>query len=251
MSSQFQSLMNEFNILISKYQDTYQKYITVTNSDSNRLKILDNFSFFGKNQIATLNNTDSSNCQSACLTNSSCSGATFNTLTNNCIISSGSGNITPTQKSKAIIKESIYYSYELHNLNNKLIDINKKIMNNYNDNYQKYTTNNSHSQKQENIMNNNYQILKEERNQIEEMINEFESLHRAYEDGNINVSSNYYTYIILLIVVIFLLILLLNFSFTSNQSGGSNMLRKMNIYNLFPYFFILILVIFFNSGYNL
>lgn len=250
MSSQFQSLMNEFNILISKYQDTYQKYINAINSDNNSLKILDNFSFYGKNQIATLSNTNTSNCQSACLTNPSCSGATFNTLTNNCIISSGSGNIIPTQNSKAIIKESIYYSYELHNLNNKLIDINKKIMNNYNDNYQKYTTN-SQSQQQENIMTSNYQILKEERSQIEKMIGEFETLHRAYENGNINVSANYYSYILLVIVVILLLILLLNFSFVTNQSGGSNMLHKMHIYKYLPYFLLLLLVLFIYSGYNL
>ena len=139
MSSQFQISSNEFNMLMNKYQDTYNKYIHLINSGKNNLKIVDNSIFLGKEKINVLNNTNVSNCKSACLSNASCSGATFDTLSNKCTLSNGSGNIIHTQKSKAIIKEAMYYSYELHNLNNKLIDINKKMMDNYN--HKKYQEN--------------------------------------------------------------------------------------------------------------
>jgi hydroxymethylglutaryl-CoA reductase len=106
-------------------------------------------------------------------------------------------------------------------------------------------------QQKEIIMNNNYKILTEERTQIDSIISDAETLNRAYENGNIIVSSNYYRYIVLLVIVIILIILFLNFSFTSKQSGGSNMLNKINIYNAFSYFFILIVVInLIYYGYN-
>ena len=157
MSSQFQNLSNEFNMLISKYQDTYKKYIQLINSGKNNLKIIDDSIFLGKEKINILNNTNISNCEKVCLSNSLCSGATFDTLFNKCILSSGFGNIIPSQKSKAIIKEAMYYSHELRNLNNKLIDINKKMMDNYN--YQKYQTNKEFSLQLDKIIKKNYCIF--------------------------------------------------------------------------------------------
>ena len=251
MSIQFQTLSNEFNILINKYQDTYKKYINTINSDNKNFKVIDNSAFYGEKQINTLNNIDISNCQSNCLSNTLCSGATFNTTNNNCTLSSGSGNLLPAHNSKSIIKQSIYYGYELQNLNNKLVDINKKMIDTYNYNYQKFKDNKSRAQQKEIIMNNNYKILTEERTQIDSIISDAETLNRAYENGNINVSSNYYRYIVLLVIVILLIILFLNFSFTSKQSGGSNILNKINMYNAFSYFFILIVVInLIYYGYN-
>lgn len=251
MSIEFQTLSNEFNIIINKYQDTYKKYIDTINSDNKNFKIIDNSAFYGEKQITSLNNTDISNCQSNCLSNTLCSGATFNTTNNNCTLSSGSGNLLPAHNSKSIIKQSIYYGYELQNLNNKLVDINKKMIDAYNYNYQKFKDNKSRTQQQEITMNNNYRILTEERKQIDNIINDAETLNTAYETGNINVSSNYYRYIFLLVIVIILITLFLNFSFTSKQSGGSNMLNKINIYKAFLYFLLLILIInYIYCGYN-
>lgn len=108
------------------------------------------------------------------------------------------------------------------------------------------------SQQQEIIMNNNYQILSEERKQIDNMIIDAETLNRAYENGNIYVSSNYYRYIVLLLIVIILITLFLNFSFNIKQSGGSIMLSKINIYKIFLYFLIVIMIIsLIYYGYNL
>ena len=65
MSIQLQNLSNEYNMLISQYQDTYQKYIDVINSDNKSFTTVDNSAFYGQNQINTLNNTNVENCQSA------------------------------------------------------------------------------------------------------------------------------------------------------------------------------------------
>jgi lipopolysaccharide export LptBFGC system permease protein LptF len=168
-------------------------------------------SFLGENQISTFNNTNITNCETSCLSNTSCSGATFNTISNNCTISSGSGNIVPTQYSKAIVKEVMYYSYKLKKLNAKLMDINQQMMNNSNNSYNKYQKSQTQSKQQDEIVNINYQTLLEERINIEKMIREYEILNKAYENSNINITSNYYSYIFLMLIVILLIFIFLTF----------------------------------------
>jgi hypothetical protein len=235
MPIQLQNLSNEFNTLISQYQDTYKKYINVINSDNNNFTTVNNSAFYGEKQINTLNNTNVENCQSECSTNSSCSGATFNTTSNNCILSSGSGKIVQQQNSNAIVKEAMYYSYQLQNLNTNLMNINEQIMNYSNNNYDEFQKSQQQNVDEENALNNNYQTLSNERTQIEKMIREYETLNRAYENGNINVTSNYYSYIALLFITILLIFLFLKFSFNETQSGGGNN-NIHNVYKLLPLF---------------
>jgi hypothetical protein len=246
MSIQLQNLSNEFNTLISQYQDTYQKYIDVINSDNKSFTTVDNSAFYGQTQINTLNNTDLTNCEASCSSNSSCSGATFNTTSNNCTLSSGSGNIVQEQSSKAIVKEAMYYSYQLQNLNAKLIDINQQMMNTSSKNYNEFQKSQQQTIEQENTMNNNYQNLSVERIQIEKMIREYETLSRALENGNIVVTSNYYSYITLFLIAILLILLFFKFSFTGSQSGGGNNIDYLdNVYKFLPIFLAIFAIFYF------
>lgn len=234
MSTQFQNLSNEFNVLLTQYQEIYQKYIDAISSGNTVFKTVDNLAFNGQTRINILNNTDVSNCQTVCSANSVCSGATFNTVTNNCTLSSGAGDIIQTQQSKAIIEEGMYYSYQLQKLNTRLIHINNQLMNTSENNYNDLQNSQQQNIEQENIVKNNYQTLEDERIQIEKMVREYETLNRAYENGNINVTSYYYRYIALLIITILLVFLLVKFSVTgSSQSGGSSTNYLYNVYKFF------------------
>jgi hypothetical protein len=233
MTSEIQILSNEFNTLINKYQDTYHKYINVISNDNKSFKIVEDSSFFGQKQINIINNTDISNCESSCISNTSCSGATFNTISNKCTLSSGTGNIVSAHKSNAIVQEALYYSYELQKLNTNLMNINQKMMNISNDNYNQYQKTHDKSKEQEETMNKNYETLNIERNNIEQMIREYETLDKAYDNGNIIVTSNYYKYIIFLFIVLLLLLIFFKFSVITSQSGGG--LSKININKLLNY----------------
>jgi heme A synthase len=97
----------------------------------------------------------------------------------------------------------------------------------------------------------NYQILLEERIHIDKMVRDFETLNAANENGQINVTSNYYNYIVLLFITILLIFLLIKFSVTSNdQRGGGNNFTKEAL------FLFMIIVIFLGlsklyNNYNL
>ena len=222
MSSQLQNLSNQFNSLITQYTDTYQNYISVINSDDNSLTTVPNSSFSGQSNISVLNNSSINKCQNSCTSNKSCSGATFNNNSNSCTLSSGNGNIVSTSQSTAIVHQVLYYSYQLQNINSQLMGINKQMMTITNNNYGKFEQTQQQNQEQAQVLQSNYQTLTQEREQIDHMIRQFQTINAAYENGNINVTSNYYSYIILIFVAIFLVFILIKLSVSGEQRGGGS-----------------------------
>jgi hypothetical protein len=219
MSSQLESLQNEFNSLISQYQTTYSNYINTINT--NTLMTVPNSAFASPTTISVISGSSLDSCTTDCSANVSCSGATFNTTLSNCTLSSGNGNIISSTESTAIVQQAMYYSYQLKQLNQQLLEINKQMMNIAKQNYNNFQENQTQTQNQSTTINYNYNILKNEKIEIEKMIRQFETLNSAYDNGNINITSNYYTYILLLLFVIILVFVLLTFSLP-NQKGGSS-----------------------------
>jgi hypothetical protein len=229
MGSQLQELSYQYNALLTQYKDTYKEYLNVLNNNR-AFTTVKNASFIGKNNLFILDNTNLSTCKNACLENNVCSGATFNTRLENCVLSRGSGNIVQSKNSISFVKQAIYYSYLLQYLNSQLFNINKRMMDISKNNYIKFNETQYQTQYHEKILQNNYATLYDERFKIEKMIREFQTLNTAYEDGNINVTSKYYIYIALLLLALLLFFLLLRSSLSGKQSGGGN-----NILHLFSF----------------
>ena len=205
MSAELQNLSNQFNSLLTQYTDTYQNYISVINSGNNGLTTVPDSSFASGSNLSVLNNSSVDDCLSSCTSNSSCSGATFNNNSNSCILSSGTGNIVSTPQSTAIVQQALYYSYQLQQINTQLLNINQQIMSTTNSSYGHFQQTQQKNQQQEQALQNNYQTLLQERIEIDEMVRQFETVNAAYENGNINVTSNYYSYIVLVLIAIFLI----------------------------------------------
>ena len=246
MSSQIDSLSSQFNSLLTQYQETYQQFLNVINSAdiSNNLMTVPNSSFIGQSNINTTQNTTLDNCVTSCTSTSSCSGATFDSQLNTCILSSGKGTIQSSPNKTAIIRQALYYSNQLQNLNQQLLNLNNQIKNNADKNINIYNTNTKTINDKAQILQNNYSVLEEERVEINEIIRQTETLNAALENGNINVTSNYYVYILLIIAAIFLIFIMFKYSGKSEQKGGGHL--KFNI-NLLFMFILLGLIIIFNS----
>jgi NADH:ubiquinone oxidoreductase subunit 3 (subunit A) len=242
MSSQLENLSSQFNTLLTQYTNTYQKYINILNSNENNFITIPETSYIAESNFNVINNTSLDTCQTYCESNSNCSGATFNNNADSCTLSSGSGNFNSTPNSTSIVKQVLYYSNQLQKLNTQLLGINKQMM---------YTTNNSLSQiqetkqknqQQEQILNNNYQTLSKERLDIDKMVKQYKTLNAAYENGNINVTSNYYFYIVLLFVSIFLIGLFMKFSLQVSDNNSNVSLIPIIIVILICLFLVFILM---------
>ena len=220
-SSQIQTLSNQFNSLLTEYQSTYSEFMNTLNSNDTSLTTVENSAFTGSGTINTSLVSSISDCTTACSSNTSCTGATFTTNSNNnCTLSSGSGNIVNATNSTAIVQKGLYYSYQLQNLNQQLMDINQQINTTVNQSNTEYQNNLGQINESGQALQQNYVVLTGDRDRIDLMIREFETLNEAQQNSDINVTMNYYNYIVLLFVAIFLVVLLLRFSVPSEQVGG-------------------------------
>ena len=221
-SSQIQTLSNQFNSILTEYQSTYAEFMNTIKSNDTSLTTVENSAFTGSGTINTNPVSSISDCTTACSSNTSCSGATFTTTNNNCTLSSGSGNIVNATNSTAIVQKGLYYTYQLQNLNQQLMDINEQINNSVNQSNTQYQNNLGQINERGQALQQNYLVLTGDRDRINIMVREFETLNEAQQNSDINVTMNYYNYIVLLFVAIFLVCLLLRFSVPSEQVGGGD-----------------------------
>ena len=221
-SSQIQTLSNQFNSILTEYQSTYAEFMNTIKSNDTSLTTVENSAFTGSGTIKTNPVSSISDCTTACSSNTSCSGATFTTTNNNCTLSSGSGNIVNSTNSTAIVQKGLYYTYQLQNLNQQLMDINEQINNSVNQSNTQYQNNLGQINERGQALQQNYLVLTGDRDRINIMVREFETLNEAQQNSDINVTMNYYNYIVLLFVAIFLVCLLLRFSVPSEQVGGGD-----------------------------
>lgn len=215
------NLSNQFNSILTQYQDIYQEYIQVLNSNDNSFIVVPDTLFIGQNNIKSIPNSTVDSCLIACNSDTSISGASINITTGNCTLSSGTGNLITDKNTTSIVPKNIYYSYQLQELNAQLLSINQEIMEKAKLSQTNYQTSQQQNEEQDKMLQQNYHTLTQQREEIHRLMRSYENLDAAYEDGNINVTSNYYTYIVLLFVTILLVFLLLKFSITGKQIGGS------------------------------
>ena len=213
-------LSNKFNSLLEQYRETYNEFLNTVGSNDNSFKSLSNSAFIGTNYLETIQNSSVEDCMTTCGANKSCSGATFDNQKDTCSISSGTGNIVNSKNQVAIVNQALYYSYQLQKINDEMTSVNTDMMTLANSRIGDYQQTQQLNTEKAEILQNNYKTLEQERMQIAEMIRQYETLNTAYENGSINVNSNYYNYIIYLFIVIFLVYLLFKYSFTSQQIGG-------------------------------
>ncbi len=180
-------LSNKFNNLITQYQNTYQDFVNTINSNDNSFTSVDNSAFVSGNNINTIQNSSVSNCTSSCSSNQSCSGATFDNNQNTCTLSSGNGNIITSQNQTAIVKQALYYSNQLQQINNELLTTNNTMMNLANSNSNNFQETQQMASQKAEILQNNYNTLEQEREQIAEIIRQYETLNSAYENQKITI----------------------------------------------------------------
>jgi lipopolysaccharide export LptBFGC system permease protein LptF len=221
-SSQMDTLSNNFNNLLTQYQSTYQNFVNTIGSTDASFVSVPNTSYVTDNNINTIQNSSINNCITSCSSNQSCSGATFDNLQSTCTLSSGNGSIVNSSNQTSIVKQALYYSYQLQLINNQLLEINSSMMNLANNSSSSFQQNQQTSSQKAQILQQNYTTLEQERGQITELIRQYETLNSAQENGVINITSNYYSYIIYIIIAIFLIILLTKINLSGQQRGGAS-----------------------------
>jgi NADH:ubiquinone oxidoreductase subunit 3 (subunit A) len=165
-------------------------------------------------------------CIASCSSSNTCTGATF--VSNRCEIRTGdSPLVASSENSYAIIPKGKQLLLNMENINTQLLKANKELLNKIDSSKPVYAEKNQQNTSKNQELIQNYEKLLEERRNIAEVLNQYETLDNAQNENEIKITQNYYSYILLFalaVAVIILMYKMLGPKTTSTtpiiQSGG-------------------------------
>jgi hypothetical protein len=216
-----QSLQTEFGLVMTQYKQAYANYIsnvqaTGTSADSGSsgsttaFTTLQGRTFWGAAGISDSAATSVEECQALCSSDSTCTGATFNSEKQQCFTRSGQGDVAVGEDNEyAIVPELAQNAQVLQMLNQKLMDLNAKISDTLNTMTEPSKNNTTAANSQNDELKSIYNSLLAERKNIDKMLNDYTTLNEAVSDQSIYVLQNNTAYmfwfLVALIIVIFTL----------------------------------------------
>ena len=240
-----ETLNKEYKNLLIQYQQAVINYVNYLKQDvsgndiSNNMVQIQGSQYLGTSTLSQNNSPTVDLCQASCASTPGCTGATFNGKNYKqpmCLLRSGDSDIVNgLPDDYAIVPKGKQLLLIVQKINIQLSDINSQI--------QKKTTSgepifdklNQEKATENNKLNNQFKQLSVEREKINKMLLEYQTLDETQVEGSIVTTKNYYMYIILCIVSVIVIFLLFKFFGTNTasqntgympQSGGNNIFNK-------------------------
>jgi len=159
-------------------------------------------------------------CIAACSNSQNCSGATF--VSGQCLLRTGDSPIVPsTPNSYAIVPESMKLLSNMENINQQLIQVNQQLTSKMQTANPLYDSQVSARFQQQKTLIQNYEELMKERENILNLMKEYETLDNTSSNDEIRINSNYYTYILLLILAVAVIFLLYKLGGSSSNTSST------------------------------
>ena len=216
-----------YKTTLIEYKRVVADYLADLNSDGSYNYNIDNTKFStikGHTYLGTINLSQTKTsklqeCKALCSNTKGCSGATYNsseTNKNNCKLKGGDSELSVgTDEDTAIVQKQKLLLFKIKSLNQQLLDTSKKI--------QKITTKEEKlNVKLDNKLSENtqelvvqYEDLMKEKDKIAELMNDYQGLDEEQADGDLKLTSNYYSFILLLFLAIGIVIILYKVGFSS------------------------------------
>jgi hypothetical protein len=213
--------------------------------------------FLGTGEISLNNTSTLEECSALCSSTYGCTGATFNGTQPACSLRTGEGILLGGSDSNyAIIPKGKQLLSVVQNINIELTNINKQIQQLTNNGQPLYNSNTQKGNLQNINLISQFVQLTKERERINNMLNEYQTLDQEQTEGSIMINQNYYSFWLLLSLVIIFFIILYKFGIPSTsqlvssiQSGGE--LGINAYYILFGIILVIIIANFIQNRYSL
>jgi len=231
-----ETLSKEYDVTLKMYTSAQSDYINSLSKEGKTILIdIKGQAFWGTNSISGNISESVEDCKALCSNTENCSGATFNSDKKYCWIRSGNGSSIPALPNDyAIIPSSVSYLNNMKNINIKLADINKKILDITKASKPLYNIQDEQRFIKNDELNKNYEDLNNERDRIDILIKKYEQLDNAENISSIDLNRSSLIYIILFVVLTTLITVFINFI----VNAGPNTFQDNN-----RNYFILILLI--------
>jgi len=233
------------NYNVSNYNTSSQPNYNINQQPMSAIK---GSNYWGTTSISQNSSSSLQECQASCASTNGCTGATFNQSNNTCWLRGGEGTVIGSSANEyAIVPKGKQLLSIVQNINQQLTSINEQIQNKTSSGQGLYDNQTQTRKTKTEELIAQFLQLTREREKIEEMVNEYQTLDQAQNAGNIKINQNYYSFFLLLALVIIIVFILYNFlgekpstSYSSIQSGGK--LGNNAYYMVFGIIFVILLV---------
>lgn len=194
-------------------------------------------SYWGISSLSENASATLEECKASCASTPGCSGATFNPDKKQCLLRSGDSKIVGgLPNDYAIVPKGKQLLQIIQNINEKLIQVNEEIKNKTPSIEKEYALQVRNRSDKNTELTTQYGLLTTERNKIQKMLDEYETLDEKQIEGNIYISQNYYSFILFMILTILFIYILYKFwwtelSTTTTQFIQSGGLLKNKLYS--------------------
>jgi len=210
-----QSLETEFNLVMIQYKQAYTDYINslktkITEKRNKReFTVTQGQRYWGTSGIRNVVVNKVEECEAACAGDEKCTGATFNASSGFCWVRSGSGSVTVSNNNNeyAIMPVISQNINNLKELNDKLVDLNEKIIAELNKT-QPVVLNDIENKdiKKVEMEEVNTKLMKE-RKEIYELLDQHTDLNAQYDENSLYVNQSNASYILWSMFAIIMIIL--------------------------------------------
>jgi len=217
-----ETLYAQYDNLLIQYKQAVADYITHLNSNPSSQTAFTHIrgqAYWGTGQAGTqaaYNVPDVNSCSALCSRTTGCTGATFNPkayANPMCQLRTGDSNpVVSSASDYAIIPREKEVLFNMKYINEQLTHVNQLIMSKINDNIPAHENQIvQRSQKNSELL-ANFKKLTDERKKINNMVNEYDGLDSAQNEGDLRANQNYYHFLLLVVIAIFFIILFFRFA---------------------------------------
>ena len=212
---QLETLEKEYMVVLKSYETAYENYISTLHNKDNttNFSALQGRSYWGTYGIKEGSAVTQQECESMCLSDTKCTGATFNPSKRYCWVRGGESNLTTgIEGNYALIPKVRENLILLKSLNQRLIDINKRINNKLNLLYpiaQEETKLKNQKQKE---LNEYYASLLKDQIGLDKMLKEYQILEEELTNNTLYVNQQNASLRIWALIALFLLVITIKYT---------------------------------------
>jgi hypothetical protein len=181
--------------------------------------------YWGTNGISINNSATLQDCEASCASTNGCTGATYNPTAHGqpmCWLRSGDSDMAAgLDTDYAIIPKGKQLLSVVQNINNQLTNINQQIQQKTDSEQPLYDSQTQQRKLKTSELISQFIQLNLERDRINEMLNDYQTLDQDQTEGNLMINQNYYSFLLLLALAIVVIFLLYKFGMPSKASPGN------------------------------
>ena len=200
------------------------------NIDAQPLTAVAGSTFWGTSQVGFNNSATLQECQASCSNTNGCTGATFNATAHGqpmCWLRGGEGSIAGgLDTDYAIVPKGMQLLQIVQNINQELTNINQQIQQQTNNGQPLLTTESTQRNLKNSALISQFIQLTEEREKINQMLNDYQTLDQGQDAANIMINQNYYSFVLLMGLAIVVLFILYKFGLPSPTQNNTPLIQS-------------------------